>query len=112
MLEPMKKRPIEFIAVACPAAKLKAVQDYLAAEGCQVSALVNPDEILPPATPAVFLSGARYREGLTQQQLAERTGIPRRHISDMEHGRRPIGKANAKKLAEALKVEPRRFLSL
>lgn len=60
--------------------------------------------------PGVFLSGARYREGLTQVQLSERTGIPRRHISEMEHGRRPIGKQNARKLGEALGVDPRRFL--
>ncbi|MEW6264805.1 MAG: helix-turn-helix transcriptional regulator [Thermodesulfobacteriota bacterium] len=50
--------------------------------------------------------------GLTQQQLADRTGIPRRHISDMEHGRRPIGKANARKLAAALKLNPRLLLSV
>lgn len=61
--------------------------------------------------PGVFLAGARYREGLTQVQLAEATGIPRRHISEMENGKRPIGKQNARKLAEALKVDPRQFLS-
>ncbi len=62
--------------------------------------------------PGVFLAGARYREGLTQAQLAEATGIPSRHISEMEHGKRPIGKQTARKLAEALKVAPRRFLSV
>lgn len=61
--------------------------------------------------PGVFLAGARYREGLTQAQLAEATGIPRRHISEMEHNKRPIGKQNARKLAVALKVDPRRFLA-
>jgi len=61
--------------------------------------------------PGVFLAGARYREGLTQVALAEATGIPRRHISEMENGKRPIGKQNARKLGEALKVDPRRFLS-
>jgi transcriptional regulator with XRE-family HTH domain len=62
--------------------------------------------------PGVFLAGARYREGLTQAQLAEATGIPRRHISEMEHGKRPIGKQNAKKLGDALKVDPRRLLNI
>lgn len=61
--------------------------------------------------PGVFLAGARYREGLTQVALAEATGIPRRHISEMENGKRPIGRQNARKLADALKVNPRRFLS-
>lgn len=69
-------------------------------------ALSYTDEELP----GVFLSGARYREGLTQVQLSERTGIPRRHISEMEHNKRPIGRQNARKLAKALNVDPRRFL--
>ena len=71
-------------------------------------ALPYADEEMPGA----FLAGARYREGITQAQLAEATGIPRRHISEMEHGKRPIGKRTARKLAEALKVDPRRFLSM
>lgn len=62
--------------------------------------------------PATMLKGARYREDLTQEQLAEATGIPRRHISEMENGKRPIGKQNARKLAEVLNVDPRRFLSV
>jgi transcriptional regulator with XRE-family HTH domain len=59
--------------------------------------------------PGVFLTGARYREGLTQAQLSELTGIPRRHISEMENHKRPIGKQNARKLGAALKVEGRGF---
>jgi DNA-binding XRE family transcriptional regulator len=59
-----------------------------------------------------YLSGARYREDITQVELAERSGIPRRHISEMENGKRPIGKANARKLAEALNIEPRLLLSI
>lgn len=60
--------------------------------------------------PGVFLSGARYREGLTQVELAERTGIPRRHISEMENSKRPIGRQTARKLADVLHVDVRRFL--
>jgi len=62
--------------------------------------------------PGVFLSGARYREGMTQEELAAKTGIPRRHISEMEHGKRTIGRQNARKLAEALGVDARRFLAV
>ncbi len=50
------------------------------------------------------LKGARSREGLTQRQLAEVTGMPQRHISEMESGKRQIGRERAKKLAEALHV--------
>jgi transcriptional regulator with XRE-family HTH domain len=60
--------------------------------------------------PGVALAGARTKEGLTQVQLARLTGIPQRHISEMEHGKRPIGKERAKKLAEVLKVDYHIFL--
>lgn len=60
----------------------------------------------------VFLAGARYREGITRAALAEVTSIPRRHISEMENGRRPIGKKSARLLAEALKIDPRRLLAV
>jgi len=43
-------------------------------------------------------------------QLSEMTGIPRRHISEMEHGKRPIGKETARKLAKALNCDCRVFL--
>jgi DNA-binding XRE family transcriptional regulator len=57
-----------------------------------------------------LLSGFRYREGMTQEKLSHITGIPRRHISEMENGKRPIGKETAKKLAVALKTDYRVFL--
>ncbi len=56
------------------------------------------------------LRGARYREGLTQRQLADLTGIPQRHISEMESGKRQIGRERAKKIAEALHVTDYRVL--
>ena len=56
------------------------------------------------------LAGARYREGLTQTQLAERVGIPQRHISEMENGKRPIGKEMAKRLGKALNIGYKAFL--
>ena len=62
--------------------------------------------------PGAYLAGFRYREGITQADLAERTGIPRRHISEMENGKRPIGKQNARKLADVLHIEPRLLLTV
>ncbi|HPQ44240.1 MAG TPA: helix-turn-helix transcriptional regulator [Syntrophales bacterium] len=56
------------------------------------------------------LAGLRTREGLTQIQLAEKVGIPQRHISEMENGKRPIGKAMAKRFGEALNVGYKVFL--
>lgn len=60
--------------------------------------------------PGVCLRGSRYREGLTQKQLAERIGIPQRHISMMENGKRPIGKEMAKRLGKALNISYKVFL--
>ncbi|MDR0339733.1 MAG: XRE family transcriptional regulator, partial [Desulfovibrio sp.] len=36
-------------------------------------------KVIENKLPSVFLSGARHREGLTQVELAESSGIPRRH---------------------------------
>lgn len=58
----------------------------------------------------VALRAYRNREGLTQKRLAEMTGIPQHHISEMENGKRGIGKERAKRLAEALNCDYRRLL--
>lgn len=52
----------------------------------------------------------RYRENLTQRQLADLTSIPQRHISEMENGKRPIGKELAKRLGKALNADYKAFL--
>ncbi len=56
------------------------------------------------------LRAYRIREGLTQKQLAELTGISQHHISELETGKRTIGKERAKKLAEALHCNYRQLL--
>ena len=60
--------------------------------------------------PASILRGARSKAGVTQTRLSELTGIPQRHISEMERGKRPLGKETAKKLASALELDYRVFL--
>lgn len=60
--------------------------------------------------PSSILRGARGKAAYTQSQLAELTGIPQRHISEMERGKRPIGKETARKLSTALNVDYRVFL--
>jgi plasmid maintenance system antidote protein VapI len=47
---------------------------------------------------------------LTQKQLAEMIGARPTHISEMENGKRPIGKGMAKRLAKALRTEYKIFL--
>ena len=71
------------------------------------------EELSPETTwnrGGISIRGGRGKEGLTQKQLAELTGIAQHHISEMENGKRPIGKETAKKLAAALNVDYRVFL--
>jgi len=68
------------------------------------------EEVYPDFNGSVALRGARKREGLTQQELARLVGVSQTHISEMEHGKRPIGKDMAKRLARVLKVNYRVFL--
>lgn len=56
------------------------------------------------------LRGARAKENLTQKQLADKLDILPHHVSEMEHGRRPISKKMALKLASALHVNYKVFL--
>ena len=52
----------------------------------------------------------RHREDLTQRQLAELVGIPQRHVSEMENGKRTIGKEMAKRLSKILSTGYKTFL--
>jgi len=58
----------------------------------------------------VCLHSARTSKGLTQKQLADAADIPQRHISEMEHGKRNIGKERAIRLAKTLDTDYRMFL--
>jgi len=104
------------LTFAVPSALVAEVRDFMQLHGIAEErdslpwreALKVKDEELS----ASCLRGARYREGLTQQALADMTGLPKRHISEMENGKRPIGKHNARKLGQALNVDPRMLLSM
>jgi DNA-binding XRE family transcriptional regulator len=53
---------------------------------------------------------ARKRLGLTQQELAEKLKMPQGNVSQLEVGKRPIGKALAKRLSKVLELDYRVFL--
>jgi DNA-binding XRE family transcriptional regulator len=96
--------------VVAPRRRSPVVEDVDA----DISRPVPWREAFPPLDdterPGRMLRAARTREDLTQMQLARLTGIPQRHLSAMEQGKRAIGKERATKLAEVLHVDYRLFL--
>jgi transcriptional regulator with XRE-family HTH domain len=59
-----------------------------------------------PGPFGVLLSQYRAAAGLSQEELAERAGMSRRGISDLERGvRRLPHPANVRRLAEALNLD-------
>ena len=72
--------------------------------------LCSIEQVFPDFHIGHALRGLRSREELTQKQLAEMVGIKPSHISEMENGKRPIGKVMAKRLAKALRTDYKVFL--
>jgi predicted transcriptional regulator len=87
------------LTVVVPAGRADAVARAIEEA---VADSVPAEEVFPGSTPGSILRGARGLREMTQAELAARVGVRASHISDMERGRRPIGKAMAKKLGEAL----------
>jgi len=95
-----------------PATKMIEIKEVLANYGAiaEEQESVPWEEVYPDFNGSVALRGARKREGLTQKELAALLGVSQTHISEMEHGKRPIGKDMAKRLAKVLKADYRVFL--
>lgn len=68
------------------------------------------EEIEKYTEAGLALRGSRLKEGLTQKELGIVLGIGQNNISEMENGKRPIGKAMAKRLAGYFKTDYRIFL--
>jgi len=67
------------------------------------------DKIKKHSEGGFVLKGCRYRDGVTQKELAEALSISQHHISEMENGKRPIGKEMAKRFAAFFKTDYRVF---
>lgn len=115
MLERTKKHPTESIRFYGSPQTISQLRKYAEVTGAIeiLGDSIPAEEISPELVTnpqGVYLRGLRSREDLTQAQLSEMTGIPRRHISEMESGKRVIGKSIAHKLADALNANYRLFL--
>lgn len=117
MLEPTKKPPIENIVlrfVGPSSCKDEAVRLLTGLGFSEASEVIPWREAFPEydveKLAGIALRGARGKEGLTQASLSEKAGIPQRHISEMENGKRPIGVNMAKRLGKVLKISYKVFL--
>jgi len=121
MLAPTKKRPTNpvkkrnstarFVGLPEAIERLRRVAAELGVQETTDSLTIEeafPEYMANPG--GTCLRGARVKEGLSQVELSGLTGIPQRHISEMEHGKRTIGKEIARRLAKALNVDYRIFL--
>lgn len=114
MLEHTKKHLTESIQFYGTRTAISRLRKYARTAGAVeasdsiLATTVSPEIVTNPH--GTYLKGIRYRDELTQVQLADATGIARRHLSEMENGKRTIGKENAKKLAAVLHVDYRMFL--
>jgi DNA-binding XRE family transcriptional regulator len=114
MWERTKKLPIELNFIGPPENRDKAIAVLESLGFREISDTVSWENLFPEYSreelPGVILAGSRIKEGLTQKQLSDMTGISRRHISEMENGRRPIEKETAKILGRALNVGYKVFM--
>lgn len=117
MQEPTKTPPTETVDIRITGPKWKkeaVLQDIKKHGYVDTSDCISWQELFPELEGepkySIALRGARNKEGLTQVELAEKTGIPQGHISSMENGKKEIGKERAKRLAEVLNIDYRVFL--
>jgi DNA-binding XRE family transcriptional regulator len=114
-LEPMKEQITKDFADVCrryqlPDEKINQIQEAIATILGAEDESLPLAEVFPDLHPGSAIRGLRLREGLTQEQLAQRLGIKRNNLSQMENGKRPIGKNMAKRLAQILHTNYKVFL--
>jgi ribosome-binding protein aMBF1 (putative translation factor) len=59
---------------------------------------------------ASTIRGFRVRDGMTQVELAKKLSIRQSHVSQIEHGKRVVGKKLAQKLAQLFSTHYQLFL--
>lgn len=89
----------------------KVLEKYLEDDDTPVAwEVLAKDRIEKYKKSGLVLRGMRYREGLSQKQLAEASDITQNEISNIENGRRTVGKKVAEKLAKVLNFDYRMLL--
>jgi DNA-binding XRE family transcriptional regulator len=115
MLGPTKEQITKDFAEVCqryrlPDEKISKIQEAVSAILEAEDETLPLEEVFPDLHQGSAIRGLRLREGLTQEQLAGLLGVKRTNLSEMENGKRPIGKKMAKRLAQVLKTNYKVFL--
>jgi len=95
---------------------LNAIMEILEQEPVRVMPLDQTEQPLPGLGLRKWIDFAgrkikslRKKAGLTQDQLAEKSGLPQSHISRLEHGEHSPSRVTLEKIASALGVEVSEF---
>ena len=117
MLELTKKQTtksfveLHFLVPKKKAEEIKKVVACLGGvEEKEKNELVPWQDAFPDFHNGITLRGFRQRDGLSQGDLAEKIGAKQNHISEMESGKRAIGKSMAKKLSNVFNTSYKVFL--
>ncbi|MFH1595314.1 MAG: helix-turn-helix transcriptional regulator [Pseudomonadota bacterium] len=115
MLEPTKEQITKDFAEVCrryqlPDDKISKIQEAVSVILGAEDESLPLEEVFPDLHQGSAIRGLRLRQGLTQEQLAHLLGVKRTNLSEMENGKRPIGKNMAKRLAQVLKTDYKVFL--
>ena len=65
-----------------------------------------------PLTLGRYLRSIREGEGMTQVDFAQKLGVSKSHLCDIEKGRKPVSAARAAELAHTLGYSEKQFVQL
>jgi DNA-binding XRE family transcriptional regulator len=119
MLAVVKKPPIEFtVQGEIPDKYLKllkkdfgpALSVFEDGETVPVTEMDWYREMKEKETPGEILRFYRTLHKMTQEDLADRMGVTKQKISNMEHNAKPISRKTAYQLSEVFGISPGRFI--
>ncbi|MFA6527036.1 MAG: helix-turn-helix domain-containing protein [Candidatus Babeliales bacterium] len=122
--KPLIKDSIEIIVPGTPKRKFvipRRMSPQLLKFLTSIQVNENDDELIPAdevfkdldqkyGKVGVTIRGFRFRDEMTQVELAKKLNIRQSHVSQMEHGKRVIGKKLAQKLAKLFNTHYQLFL--
>jgi DNA-binding XRE family transcriptional regulator len=95
--------------------KANAIETLLRESPADDDELIDASDVFPglkdsKKLPSITFRGIRAKTGLTQVEVARRLRITQADVSKIESGKRPIGKALARRIEREFKIDYRRFL--